>query len=62
MLMEAITAFGVWRIDGPGDATLVQLFDMSVPLSEVGVDTNYLLLSGMNIFLSPESAAGTIEA
>ncbi|KZV64155.1 hypothetical protein PENSPDRAFT_640070 [Peniophora sp. CONT] len=60
MLMEVVTAFGVWRIDGPGDATLVQLFDMSVPLAEVGVDTNYLLLSGMNIFVSPE--AGAIEA
>ena len=60
MLMEAVTAFGVWRIDGPGDATLVQLFDMSAPLAEIGVDTNYLLLSGMNIFLSPE--AGAIEA
>ena len=60
MLMEAATAFGVWRIDGPGDATLVQLLDMSVSLAEVGVDTNYLLLSGMNIFVSPE--VGAIEA
>ena len=37
MLMEGAESIGVWRLDGPGQAVLTQLWDVGVPIQFTGV-------------------------
>ncbi|VDC08036.1 unnamed protein product [Peniophora sp. CBMAI 1063] len=54
MLLEEATSFGVFRLNAPGDAELVQLLDITVPIENMGINVDYLLLSGMNIYLADQ--------
>ena len=37
MLMQGENTLGVWRLDGPGNAVLTQLWEMAVPVRILGL-------------------------
>ncbi|KZV68796.1 hypothetical protein PENSPDRAFT_666176 [Peniophora sp. CONT] len=51
IMHQANSSFGVWRLDGPGEAELVQLMNITIPIENQGTNVDYILLSGMSIYL-----------
>ena len=48
MLMQGENTLGVWRLDGPGNAVLTQLWEMAVPVRILGLTFGKLQVTSSN--------------